>query len=95
MECRALLEGWLIDKPEKRASVVSNLLHYASGMDGTPADQIAAAKALMATELSIAKMDQDKSTASQAKVIVVRRVDAGPAPLALESGEGTGDCGQI
>lgn len=59
MECRAIKEGWLIKFPEKRERVVENLLRYAMGELGIPADQIAAAKALQAGELALLKMEQD------------------------------------
>jgi hypothetical protein len=86
---RAILDGWLVSKPEKRAEVIGRLIEIATGYDSSPADSIAAAKCLIQTELAIAKLDQDDKHADQAKVIVVRRVDSGLALAPPEPDPGT------
>jgi hypothetical protein len=76
MDCRAIREGWLITMPEKRAEVLDRLLDIALDPEARHADSIAAAKTLIQTELSIAKLDQDEQRADAPQVMVTIAPDS-------------------
>lgn len=90
---RALIEGWLSERPEEQRELRASLVEIGLNRGERAADRVAAIKAVMLADFNAAKMEADAATASQAKVIVVRRIDPQPAltsPEPDENGPGEG-----